>query len=81
MFPRQQILTPDDVRGKEATLPEALRKHGWPTLKAARGKVIFGMINESPVRDLYLKGHPALAGKADLRRRSPDPSCRCLDEG
>ena len=63
VFPRNQILTPDDVRGKEATLPEALRKHGWPTLKAARGKVTFGMINESPVRDLYLKGHPALQGR------------------
>ena len=63
VFPRSQILTPDDVRGKEATLPEALRKHGWPTLKAARGKVVFGMINESPVRDLYLKGHPALQGR------------------
>ncbi len=63
VFPRNEILTPDDVRGKEATLPDALRKHGWPTLKAARGKVIFGMINESPVRDLYLKGHPALAGR------------------
>ena len=63
VFPRSQILTPDDVRGKEATLPEALRKHGWPTLKAARGKVVFGMINESAVRDLYLKGHPALQGR------------------
>jgi hypothetical protein len=63
VFPRSQILAPDDVRGKEATLPEALSKHGWPTLKAARGKVVFGMINESPVRDLYLKGHPALAGR------------------
>ena len=63
VFPRNQILTPDDVRGKESTLPEALRKHGWPTLKAARGRVIFGLINESPVRDLYLKGHSALAGR------------------
>jgi hypothetical protein len=63
VFPRKQILAPDDVRGKEATLPEALRKHGWPTLKAARGKVMFGMDNKSAVRDLYLKGHPALAGR------------------
>ena len=32
-------------------------------LKAARGKVVFGMINEGSVRDLYLKGHPALEGR------------------
>jgi hypothetical protein len=61
VFPRQQILAPDDVRGQASTLPEALRQHGWPTLKAARGKVMFGMDNETPVRDLYLKDHPALA--------------------
>jgi hypothetical protein len=63
VFPREKILTPDEVRGKEASLPEALRKHGWPTLKAARGKVIFGLCNEGAVRDLYLKGHPALTGR------------------
>ena len=26
-------LAPDDVRGKEASLPEALRKRGWPTAR------------------------------------------------
>jgi len=63
VFPRERILTPDDVRGRAATLPEALRRHGWPTLKAARGKVIFGLDNETAVREHYLKGHPALAGR------------------
>jgi hypothetical protein len=63
VFPREKILTPDDVRGRVATLPGALRQHGWPTLKAARGKIIFGLDNEGPVRDLYLQGHPALAGR------------------
>lgn len=63
VLPRKMILTPDDVRGGAATLPEALRRHGWPTLKAARGKVIFGLDNEGRARDLYLKGRPALAGR------------------
>jgi hypothetical protein len=63
VFPREKILAPDDVRGKEASLPEALQKHGWPTLKAARGKVMFGMDNKGAVRELYLKGHPALKGR------------------
>jgi hypothetical protein len=63
VFPREKILAPDDVRGKEATLPEALSKHGWPTIKAARGKVMFGLDNPGAVRDLYLKGHPALEGR------------------
>jgi len=28
-----------------------------------RGKVLFGLDNEGAVRDLYLKGHPALEGR------------------
>ncbi len=46
VFPRQEIITPDDVRGKAPTLPDALREHGWPKLDVARGKVLFGMDNE-----------------------------------
>jgi hypothetical protein len=63
VFPSRQILKPDDVRGTEASLPDALRKHGWPTLDSVRGKVMFGMDNGGAVRDLYLKGHPALEGR------------------
>ena len=35
------VLTPDDVRGHHATLPEAITQDGWPTLDSARGQVIF----------------------------------------
>ncbi len=60
VFPREAILTPDDVRGGYKTMPEALRKRGWPLLDAARGRVMFGMDNEGAVRDRYLAGHPSL---------------------
>lgn len=63
VIPRSKILTPDDVRGKEQSLPAALRKHGWPKLDEVRGKVMFAMDNEGAVRDLYLQGHPALEGR------------------
>jgi hypothetical protein len=72
VFPREKILAPDDVRGKEPSLPEALRKHGWPTLKAARGKIILGLDNPGAVRDRYLKGHPALAGRLLFVSVRPD---------
>ncbi len=62
-FGADGVLTPDDVRGEFATLPEALKSRGWPTLESARGKVMFAMDNEGPVRDLYLEGHPALRGR------------------
>jgi hypothetical protein len=63
VFPEDQILTPDDVRGSRATLREALEKDGWPTLREARGKVLFAMDNGGAKRDLYVAGHPSLAGR------------------
>ena len=63
VFKRDRIVTPDSVRGKETTLPEALRKHGWPRLDSVRGKVMFGLDNGGALRDLYLKGHSALEGR------------------
>jgi len=63
VIPRQRILAPDDVRRGERSLPEALRKYGWPSLDSVRGKIMFGMDNESAVRDLYLHGHPALENR------------------
>jgi hypothetical protein len=63
VFPEEQILTPDDVRGSRATLPEAIKKDGWPTLREARGKVLFAMDNGGAKVDLYVAGHPALAGR------------------
>lgn len=63
VFSRDEIVTPDLVRGTERTLPGALRKNGWPRLDAVRGKVMFGLDNGGAIRDLYLKGHPALEGK------------------
>jgi hypothetical protein len=63
VIPRDKILAPDDVRHDERSLPEALHKYGWPRLDSVRGKIMFGMDNESAVRDLYLQGHPALEGR------------------
>ena len=41
VFPEQQMLTPDEVRGSHATLEDAILTDGWPTLGAARGTVMF----------------------------------------
>ncbi len=63
VFPREGILTPDRVRGRFATLREAIKAEGWPTLASVRGLVLFALDNEGSVRDLYLEGHPALRGR------------------
>lgn len=63
VFPDEQLLTPDDVRGSRATLAEAIRKDGWPTLREARGRVLFALDNGGTVRNTYLEGHPGLEGR------------------
>ena len=63
VFPRGEIITPEEIRGSFATLPVAIRNRGWPDLDALRGRVFFSLDNEDRIRDLYLQLHPALHGQ------------------
>ena len=63
VFPARQVITPDEVRGTHETLDAAIRTDGWPTLGAARGRVLFALDNEGSKRDAYIAGHPALRGR------------------
>ena len=72
MFNRAEILTPDRVRGRFATLPEALRAQGWPVLNEVRGLVMFALDNEGAVRDRYLDGHQALGGRVMFASVAPE---------
>ncbi len=60
IFPRDKIITPDDVRGNYATLEEAVLNKNWPTIGAARGKVMFILIAGG---DVYAEGYPSLDGR------------------
>ncbi|RXH57881.1 phosphatidylinositol-specific phospholipase C1-like protein [Granulicella sibirica] len=62
VFPKDEIITPDQVRGTHATLPEAIAAKGWPTLAEARGKVVF-LMDQSSMTPVYTEGHPALKGR------------------
>lgn len=62
-IPADRILQPDEVRGKEKTLREAVLKHGWPTLDSLRGKFIFCLDNTDRIRARYLEGNPSLEGR------------------
>ena len=42
----------------------------WPTLKSARGKVIF-LMDQRPVGPIYLEGHPSLRGRALFTNAEP----------
>jgi Phosphoinositide phospholipase C, Ca2+-dependent len=70
VFPRDNIVTPDDVRAGATTLGEQVRTHGWPTLRQTRGKVYFALDNEG-LRDAYVKGHPSLEGRLIFTPSAP----------
>ena len=71
VFPDEQVITPDDVRGTRATLEQAVLRDGWPLLREARGKVIFALDNGGSLRDEYVAGHPSLEGRVLFTSSSP----------
>ena len=52
------------------TLNEAVLAGNWPTLKSARGKVIF-LMDQRPVGPVYLAGHPSLRGRILFTNAEP----------
>ena len=64
VFPPEQLITPDDVRGMHPTLRDAVLTDGWPTVLDSRGKILFALDNGGSVRDDYVFGHPSLTGRA-----------------
>lgn len=62
-FGRDRIVAPDDVRGDHATLREAVRARAWPTVEAARGKVLLIHDTSPRLTALYADGHPSLTGR------------------
>lgn len=63
VFPEEQIITPDEVRGERETLAEAIELDGWPTLGESRGRVLFLLDNGGSIKDAYTAGHPSLRGR------------------
>lgn len=71
VFPKQRLITPDNVRRKGWTLNRSVRRAGWPTLKKSRGKVLFLMDNSGPIRETYREGHPSLQGRVVFTNATP----------
>jgi len=70
VFPEQQIVTPDLVRGEHASVEDAILAEGWPKLGAVRGKVMFALDNGGK-RDLLVDGDPSLAGRLIFPNSTP----------
>ncbi len=71
VFEPGRLVTPDDVRGQRGTLEEAVLRDGWPEVAAARGKVMFVLINGGSIRDAYRAGRPSLEGRVMFTVSTP----------
>ncbi len=61
---KENLIMPDMVRGKSATLESAVLHGNWPTLKAAKGKFLIVLDDHARKRAAYIAGHPSLKGRA-----------------
>ncbi len=71
VFPANETITPDQVRGDHRTLRDAVTHGGWPMLSLAKRKVVF-LLDQSNVTATYVAGHPSLAGRAAFTHADPD---------
>jgi hypothetical protein len=80
VFPANEMITPDQVRGGFDTLERAVLSNHWPTLASARGKVVF-LMDQRSVGPLYLNGHQSLAGRIIFTNAEPgQPDCAFTEE-
>lgn len=80
VFSKDEMITPDQVRGHHRTLNDAILHGGWPTLAKARGKVIF-LMDQKPVGPVYLEGHPSLRGRVLFTNATPgNPDAAFVEE-
>jgi hypothetical protein len=74
VFPRELVITPDEVRGPSPTLAEAIRARGWPTLRATRGRVLFYIDRTDNLRTIYTHNGRDLNGRlAFIDSAATDP--------
>lgn len=69
VFSTSELITPDLVQGKFASLREAVTTSGWPSLETSKGKVLFVLDAGTSITSFYiengLKGRPMFPNVAD----------------
>lgn len=54
VIPRNKIVTPDDIRGNQASLSEAIKQQDWPYLSELAGRLLFILIDAGKATDNYV---------------------------
>jgi hypothetical protein len=80
VFPKGALIVPDQVRGDFPTLQAAVHAGRWPTMRAARGKVLF-LMDQQRMGPVYLEGHPSLSGRILFTNARPgDPDAAFVEQ-
>jgi len=75
VFPAERVLTPAEVRGRHATLADAVQAGRWPRVDQVRGQVLFVLDDHGAKRDAYRAQVPDLADRrvfVDVPETDPD---------
>jgi len=83
VFPDDRVLAPADVRGRSATLRDAVLAGRWPRLNAARGQVLFVLDDKGAKRDAYRAEVPDLADRSifvDVPEVDPDAGITVVND-
>lgn len=83
VFPDSALITPDQVQDGHATLRQAVAAGGWPTLKAARGRVMFACDCPADQVARYRGERTSLEGRAafvNIEETSPAAAYITLNE-
>jgi hypothetical protein len=70
VFPADELITPDDVRGHYDTLNQGVLAGNWPILAKARDRVVF-LMDQHAMTPVYLEGHPSLRGRVIFTNSDP----------
>ncbi len=54
VFGAERLFLPRDLRGRHASLNQAIRQEGWPRVSELRGKVIFLLLDSPEQQDAYV---------------------------
>lgn len=74
VFPESELIVPDQVRGRRASLAAAVKAGGWPKLGQARGKVFFALDGPKDQVDRYRAGRRNLEGRVMFVNAEPGDS-------
>ena len=68
---KENLITPERLKGTYPTLENAVLHHNWPMIKNAKGKFLFVLDEAGDKTAIYIQGHPSLQGRVLFTNSKP----------